>query len=65
MFDKIKGCGHISQAAEHITTVSEEVTHSFNNSPCAHVGRDTRLLGELEVIDAEAITKKKKDDPIK
>ena len=65
MLYKIEGLGNIHEAAEDIPTIPGEVADSLYNSPCAHVSRDTELIGKLEVIDAKPVTKQKDDDPIK
>ena len=64
MFHQVEGFGHIHEATVHIPTIPGEVADSLNDSPGAHVGGDTRLVGKLEVINPKLGAKENEDDPI-
>ena len=61
---KVKCLSHVHQAAEDIPTIPQEVAGSLNDSPGTHVGRDIRLIGELQFVDAKLGSKENDEDPI-
>jgi hypothetical protein len=46
-FAHIKGFGLIHGASKYFRLISEEIADSLNDSPGAHVGRNSWLIGEL------------------
>ena len=61
----IKGFTLVHAAPKHVRTVPHKVADRFNNSPGAHIGRDARLVGELEIVKAKDLTKEVDNNPIK
>ena len=53
MFDQVKCLRHVHQATVHIATIPEEVVDSLDHRPGAHIGRDARLVGKLEIINSK------------
>ena len=51
MFNQVESFRHVHEATVHVATVPDEVVDSLNDSPSAHVGGDTRLVGELKIIN--------------
>ena len=60
---KIKSLRLIHRAAKNIRTIVQEVVGSLQNCPGAHSSRDSRLVGKLEVVEAEGVSEEVEDDP--
>ena len=54
----------IHAASKHVRPISHEVADCFDDSPGAHVGRDARLVGELEVMKTQDFSVEVDNNPV-
>ena len=64
MLHQVECLGHIHEATVHVATIPEEVADSLDDSPGAHVGGDSGLVGKLQVVNSKLRAEQNQDDPI-